>query len=255
MRFLQPLDAHAHINTTIPNTELQLLEATVFAMTRNLDEATEALSREDNNILWGVGCHPGLVKVQKNFEVNRFSKMIEKTALVGEVGLDGKSRAPIDVQLKNLRDIFEILQHKPRIVSLHSSAATELLIQVLEEIPVKGAILPWWIGDKELTKRALSLGCYFSFNASSLRYSEMIASIPADRVLTETDHPFGNRWSASPQRPGSLSDVEVALASIYGIETIDMRRQIWRNFGSIVKETTSYKLLPNSIRTTLAAAI
>lgn len=255
MRALQALDTHAHINEAIPSYELDLLDATIFAMTRSLDEAEKALQRNDTNILWGIGCHPGLVKVQKSFEIGRFSAMLEKVALVGEIGLDGKSRTPIDLQLTNLKAIFEVLQQKPRIASVHSSAAAELLIQALEEMPVKGIILHWWIGNKGLTERAISLGCYFSFNSSSLRYSELIRSIPSNRVLTETDHPFGNRWSPNPQRPGNLGDVEIALASIYGVKVSEVRRQIWSNFGSLVKETATYQLLPRSIRTNLAAAI
>ncbi len=255
MRFLQQLDVHAHINPSIPSDELRQLDATIFGMTRSLDEAEEVLRRNDSNVLWGVGCHPGLAKVQKGFDAQKFSRTIDKTALVGEIGLDGKSRVALDLQLKNLVSILSTLQQKPRIVSMHSSSATEKLIQALKENPSKGIILHWWLGDRNLTQRALSLGCYFSLNNSSLRYTELIKDIPINRILTETDHPFGDRWAPAPQRPGSVSDVEAGLARLHGLEIGEVRRQVWTNFGSLVKETNTYQLLPQSIRAALAAAI
>ncbi len=255
MRGALPLDAHAHISDAIPSHEIMLLNATIFAMTRSLDEAEKVLQRNDTNVIWGVGCHPGLVKVQRSFDPERFTALLDQTALVGEIGLDGKSRVALDLQLTNLSTILKILQQKQRLVSIHSYAAAESLIEALEEIPIKGVILHWWLGDKELTRRAISLGCFFSLNTSSLQDSEHISLLPIDRILTETDHPFGNKWSPAPQRPGSLKDVEVALASHHNITQEEMRRQIWKNFGMLVKEVGCYQILPRSVRTSLAAAI
>ena len=66
MRTLPPLDLHAHIDPTIAPNDLDDLRAVVFAVTRSLDEAQQALERTDSTTVWGVGCHPGLVASQKD---------------------------------------------------------------------------------------------------------------------------------------------------------------------------------------------
>jgi TatD DNase family protein len=248
-----PLDTHTHIDVTIPTFELEALGATVFCMTRTLVEAEKALHREDKNAVWGVGCHPGLVGAQKTFNAARFSELIQQTALAGELGLDAKSRVPMELQVQTLRHALEVLQRQPRITSLHSLGAEELLLDELERTPIKGVILHWWLGDSLLTKRAVELGCFFSINASSARYTEILSAIPADRILAETDHPYGDKWSPPPRRPGNIKNVEIVLGRHYAVSSLEIRRLTWRNLGAIVKETGCYRLMPREIRVSLAA--
>ena len=85
MRALSPVDLHAHIDTGIEAAELSALQAIVFAVTRSLDEAEQALKRSDGTTIWGVGCHPGLVGVQKAFNAERFQALVETTPYVGEL--------------------------------------------------------------------------------------------------------------------------------------------------------------------------
>lgn len=253
MMILPSLDFHAHINPNINSDELRILPSVIFAMTRNTEEAESVLERTDDNTIWGVGCHPGLVGVQKGFSIEKFSHLIDKTPVVGEIGLDGKSRVPLSFQRENLTNIFKVLSVKPRITSLHNYDATEEILLELESTPIKGAILHWWLGTAEQTKKAVSLGCYFSINASSVSKTQILNLIPVDRILTETDHPYGDRFSTKPQRPGQVDDVELKLGNHFGKTHAEMRLQIWKNFGNVVRETDTYKFLPRKIRTKLAA--
>ena len=50
----------------------------------------------------------------------------------------------------------------------------------------------------------------------------MLARIPLDRVLPETDHPFGDKGRA-PRRPGEVGHVEAALAEARGLSTEEIR--------------------------------
>ena len=56
MRVPPPLDLHAHVDAGIDAAELTALRAIVFAVTRSLDEAEQALKRSDRTTIWGVGC-------------------------------------------------------------------------------------------------------------------------------------------------------------------------------------------------------
>lgn len=254
MRSLPPLDMHAHVDAAIASSELDDLRAVIFAVTRSLEEAEQALRRSDRTTVWGVGCHPGVARAQKTFSVERFADLLETTAFVGELGLDGKSRVPMDQQRRTLRSALEVLAMKPKIVSLHSYAATDALIDELEANPIMGAVLHWWLGDVTLTERAVHLGCYFSVNASSARKSELMTLIPSDRLLTETDHPFGDRREGANRAPGIVDGVEKSLARLHGTSTSEARLLLWQNLSRLVRDVGCSPLLPREVRAWLAVA-
>ena len=252
MRGLPPLDMHAHVDTGIEAAELARLHAVVFAVTRSLHEAEQALQRLDVTTIWGVGCHPGLLGVQKAFDTGRFRALTEATPYVGELGLDGASQVPMEMQQHTLACALEALQNNPRLTSLHSYKATCEILSLIAEWPQPGMILHWWLGTERETARAIELGCYFSVNRSSARRGDLLSRIPLDRVLPETDHPFGDR-GRGPRRPGQIRQVEAALADIHGLSPKEIRMRTWKTLACIVQETRTGRLLPEQVRRRLAA--
>ena len=252
MRNLPSIDAHAHVDADIAPHEVRALGSLVLCMTRTLDEATIALARQDDVALWGVGCHPGLKGAQDAFDVARFERLIGETPLVGELGLDGKSRVPIKQQMSVLSQAFDALHQTPRLTSLHSYAATGPLLSLLEPAPPPGVILHWWLGNAHDTSRAVELGCFFSVNAAMVRRGKMPVGVPLDRMLTETDHPSGDRGS-KPHRPGNVAEVEQAIGLQHGLSPNEVRYQMWTNFRTLVRTVGCYNALPSGARTALVA--
>lgn len=250
---LRPIDLHAHIQPDIASRELVRLGALVFAATRSLEEAAQALQRRDDWTVWGVGCHPGLVGVQKAFDLGQFVSLTGQTPYVSEVGLDGRSRVAMELQRTVFEQILDVLQTTPRITSIHSYEATSAVLGELEKTPIRGATLHWWLGDQAETKRALELGCYFSINVAMKRRTDLLDTIPLNRILPETDHPFGDRRGTAPKYPGGVADVEGMLSAHYGLPITDVRRQTWANLREIVSTTATAELLPRSIRVSLAS--
>lgn len=253
MRRLPSIDMHAHIEADIAAADLLELKSLIFAATRSLDEAATALDRSDPWTIWGVGCHPGLVGVQKAFDPVRFAELISRTPYVSEVGLDGASRVPMDMQRATFEAILVALQETPRITSIHSYGATKVVLDCLAARPLRGAVLHWWRGDVVQTQRAIELGCCFSINASMLRHPELLDALPLDRVLAETDHPFGDRSVRRGRRPGNVDDVEQAIARLYGVDQDAVRQAMWRNVAELVRATRCGTLLSRPVRVTLAA--
>ena len=253
MRRLRPIDMHAHIQADIAAADLMELGSLVFAATRSLDEASQVLSRSEPWTIWGVGCHPGLTGAQKAFDHDRFANLIQRTSYVSEVGLDGKSRVPMHTQLATFNAILDIVQANPRIVSIHSYAATEQVLGCLTARPIRGAVLHWWLGDADQTRRAVGLGCYFSINASMLQRPELFDRLPLDRLLPETDHPFGDRAAGKGRRPGLTEDVELAIARGHGIDSDVVRSHMWRNLSGLVDTTHTGSQMPRQARVELAA--
>lgn len=253
MRRLPRIDLHAHIEPNIAATDLTELGSLIFAATRSLDEAEQALARSDSWTIWGVGCHPGLVGVQKAFDPARFAELVARTAYVSEVGLDGTSRVPLLAQRATFDSILKTLQATPRITSIHSYAATETVLNSLTARPIDGAVLHWWLGSADQSRRAVELSCYFSVNAAMLKRPDLLSLLPLDRVFAETDHPFGDRSSGRGRRPGNVDEVEEAIARLHGLDREEMRRVMWQNLATLVRVTRCGPLLPRAVRIRLAS--
>ncbi len=253
MRHLPPIDFHAHIAPDISAADLVALDALVFAVTRSVDEAEKVLDRRDEWTVWGVGCHPALVRAQRSFDLGRFAALVKRMAFVSEIGLDGKSRVPMPIQRQRLGEILSVLQSSPRIASIHSYSATAEVLDELEARPIRGVVLHWWIGNELETVRAVDLGCYFSVNSSSLRNEAILKLIPFDRIFSETDHPFGDRSKRGIRRPGAVDDVELSIASMHGLSPTAARLRMWQNLATLVSKTGTASLLPRPLLTRLAA--
>ena len=95
-RALPPLDLHAHIDPEIEPRALESLGAVVFAATRSAEEFERARRRSDAVTIWGLGCHPGVPGAQSEFDPTLFSVLMDGAAMVSEIGLDGRSKVPLD---------------------------------------------------------------------------------------------------------------------------------------------------------------
>jgi TatD DNase family protein len=251
-----PLDTHAHVEVTITPRELLALRAVVFAATRSLEESQHALDRQHHDLLtvWGLGVHPGLKTALEQFDLNTFKTLLSRTAYVGEVGLDGRVKSRLNLQQEVLSDILSELRTTARITSLHSYGATNELLELLAATRIEGAVLHWWLGDAAATRQAVELGAYFSINAANLKVREALDEIPIDRILTETDHPDGDRLSTQPRRPGNVTTVETALVRRHGITAADLRRTCWKNLRALTESTRTQELLPRRVQAILLAA-
>ena len=243
-RPLPPLDLHAHIATDITTGALEGLGSVVFAVTRSLEEYEKVKRRSDAVTVWGVGCHPGLTTAQNDYDANRFADLLLHAAFVGEVGLDGSSKVPIERQEEVLASVFATVVATPRLTSVHSYKATKRVLDVIERTGMEGAVLHWWLGSDKETERALSLGCMFSVNQSMDLTRLRAIGVPITALLPETDHPSGNRRGLSPRQPGHTLDVEQAIALAYGLSSSQVREQFWSTFAKQMSEKQSVTLLP-----------
>jgi TatD DNase family protein len=218
-------------------------------MTLSLDEASLIVDRHDSQIAWGVGCHPRKRKAQESFNAERFCALAERTAIVGEIGLDTGSRVPLDLQLRNFRQTLNIIAALPRLVSIHSYRATELVIKELRRKPISVPVLHWWTGTAEETREAVSLGCYFSVHSAVARHSKFRTAVPRERILIESDHGYADPPAAIPCR---IEWVEHLMAQQLGLNTESVRQLVWQNLEAIVQATGTRGLLPNSLAAIMA---
>jgi TatD DNase family protein len=247
---LPTLDTHAHVDLPVHPDDGALTRCgAVLAQTMNLDEAERSVVRSEPHVAWGVGCHPRSAAAQAAFTPPRFRALLERTAVIGEVGLDGGSAVPMETQLATLRAVLLEASERPRLVSIHSFRATRPVLDELRRTPVVAPMLHWWTGHADETSEAVELGCYFSIHAAVARRSLWRTRVPPERILLESDHGWGDPPEAIPLRIGW---VEHLVGQQYGVSPEEIRLAGWRNFARLVAATGVDPLLPAGIRETLA---
>lgn len=247
MNQLPTLDAHCHLASNHSPGAL-LNTGFTIALTLSLEEAEEAIERQEPHIAWGVGCYPRRVESHKAFTVSKFIELVKCTAIVGEIGLDTVSGVSIEEQTRNFRQVLEAIVEYPRFVSIHSYRATGLVLAELRKTPISTPVLHWWTGSADETTEAVELGCYFSIHSAIARHSKFRTRVPPNRILVETDHGYVDPPAAIPCR---IEWVEHLVAQQLKTGVKEFRRMVWQNFATIVQNTKTINLLPGLFVETL----
>ena len=243
-----PLDAHAHVDVEIHPRALLSLRAFILVALRSQDEFDRATGRDDPLAVWGVGIHPGIAKAVAGFDLDRLRTQLAQTPLLSEIGLDGRSAVPAVQQEAVFRQALDAHDDAACVASVHSAGRTGQVIEMLEGHRCSTVVLHWWNGTAAQTRRAVALGCYFSINARNLRTAPALGLIPPERILPETDYPYGDR--AKPSRPGNVNAVERALDHQPG----ELRIRAWKNLGQLIDNAGAAERLPPKARGLIAAA-
>jgi len=157
---------------------------------------------------------------------------------VGEMGLDfsKEGAATKAEQLVTFRTIAEALMGTKKFATLHSRGAETVILDVLAEFRVQNAVLHWYSGTLTILDRALKEGCFFSINPAMTRSKKgqgIIARIPRERILTETDGPY-IKIGSRPAEPMDVRGVVEFLAREWCVPVDDAIGQIFENFHDIV---------------------
>lgn len=189
-----------------------------------------------------AGLHPELVG-ERFDEIELLEQQISKSRFVGEVGLDGSQqhRKSYGKQKEVFIRVLDATQKLGgRVLSVHSRNSARDVITMVEERtdPLHVfCILHWFSGSIAEARRAVAAGCYFSVSHTMLghdRGRKLVKSIPANRLLTETDSPFttiGKRKSL----PWDVVGVAALLAEIYGVSPAQMNLTLASNAQQVMR--------------------
>ena len=178
----------------------------------------------------------------RHSEVELACDLIKRTRYVGEVGLDGSPahRGSLDIQRKVLRRIFEACRAEGgRIVSIHSRMAASPVLDEIERAGDIGTpILHWFSGSPAELSRAIDLGCWFSVGPTMLasrKGANLVSLMSHDRVLTETDGPFG-QVEGRPLEPWDVPLATASLATVWNIDQAATEARLLGNLKLLVSE-------------------
>jgi TatD DNase family protein len=164
-----------------------------------------------------------------------------KVVAIGEAGLDYHyDNSPRDAQERGFRNHIAAARETGLPLVIHSRDADDDMARILEEEMGKGAfpaVLHCFTGGSDLARRAIALGLYISFtgiltfkNSGALR--EIAASLPADRILVETDAPYlaPGKFRGKRNEPAFVVETANVLAETRGLSFDAVARQTTENF-------------------------
>lgn len=200
---------------------------------------TSALAPKGGRIRTALGLHPELA-ASRQHELRLFHELLPTAEYVGEVGLDGSKphRDTLTAQAEVLHEILDACAAAGgRIISLHSRGAVEMLLEMLAFEPLAGTfVLHWFSAKPAIIERAASLGCWFSVGSAMIASRsgrDAVDAMPFDRLLPETDGPFGMA-DGVPLAPGGGGSVYSDLARLKGMSSQSVERLMTRNFQRLV---------------------
>lgn len=145
-------------------------------------------------IKFALGFHPELVYKYKN-QMDKFKSNIQYTRYIGEVGADFTTEdfRERKVQLEILSEIVSACdQYNDKILSIHTRKAEKQVLEILHNCRSQ-VIFHWYSGTIKELEEALERGYFFSINHQMIRSNSgkrIIANIPLERILIESDAPF-----------------------------------------------------------------
>jgi TatD DNase family protein len=200
---------------------------------------TLTLARGSPRIRTSLGLHPQIAH-ERMRELPLFEKLLPETRYVGEVGLDGSPEWKPHWREQG-RAFEQVLRWTAlaggRVITIHSRRAATDMLDALARHPDAGiAVLHWFSGSKAELERASAMGCWFSIGPAMLlssRGRELVAAMPSDRVLTETDGPFATVRKRS-LNPAEVEGAVSALASIWKVSEDEASAKVLASFRRLV---------------------
>ncbi len=203
---------------------------------------TIVLAAGTARIRTALGLHPQLAH-ERAGELGLFEALLPETRYVGEVGLDGSPE--FKPHWREQSHVFDRILHLAskaggRVMTIHSRRAASEVLDALARHPDAGIpVLHWFTGSKPELERAIAMGCWFSVGPAmiaSKRGKELVAAMPPDRVITETDGPFAV-VSGQILNPAEVSKAVMGLASLWNTSETRAGAAVVTAFRNLVADS------------------
>jgi TatD DNase family protein len=238
------IDTHCHLGLYESPLEVAATAGAsgvlVIAVTNLPSEFVKAYPhvRALKHVRLALGLHP-LAANEHSKEKAAFLKCLTSTSYIGEIGLDFSPEGFSTRTIQEESFVFALsaLGTSPRFITVHSRRAEMVVLDYLRASQRTPVVFHWYTGSLKTLDLALDSGHYFSVNPAMVRSPKgktIVARIPRDRILTETDGPFvknGNRAVV----PADVSIVESELANAWDTDVSAVSAQIRSNFRVITE--------------------
>jgi TatD DNase family protein len=247
------IDTHAHLDD--PKFAADLADVVARAQAAGLERVvtigTDAATSRTNIDLArrfpllraAVGIQPNHAAEAQPGDWDVILELVNDPACVavGETGLDRYwDRAPFPLQEEYFARHLDLSRRTGKPVVIHCREAEADVVRMLRaEFDARGpvaGVMHSFTGDAATARACLEMGLYISFagmvtykNAADLR--EVAKTVPADRLLVETDSPY---LAPVPHRgkrnePAYVVHTAELLAEVRGVAATEVKKQTTRN--------------------------
>lgn len=247
------VDSHCHLDfpgliEDVPAVRARALEAgvglmvTISTRIRQMDKILP-IAEQNENVFCSVGTHPHNASEEKNLGLDDILAHTDhpKVVAIGEAGLDYfyDNGDPVD-QAKGFRAHIAAARETGLPLVIHTRDAEEDTAKILREETTKGAfpfLLHCFTASQNLADIAVSLGGYVSFSGvltfkKSEKLRAVAASLPADRILVETDAPYlaPVPKRGKPNEPSYVAHTASVLGETRGLSSSEIAKVTSDNF-------------------------
>ena len=187
-----------------------------------------------------VGVHPHDASKVEDRHIEMMEQLAQhpRVLAIGETGLDFHyDNSPRDVQRQVFQRQLELAARVGLPVIIHTREADEDTERLLRAAAGVRGVLHCFTSSRALATAALDLGFLISFSGivtfpNARELAEIAMSVPADRLLVETDCPY---LSPVPHRgkrnePAFVLETARFLAGVRGISIEELASQTSENF-------------------------
>ncbi len=205
-----------------------------------------ALAEKYENIYAAVGIHPHDAKdaLETDYEQLIRWTALEKVVAIGEIGLDYYyDLSPREVQRSVFIRQLDVARQTGKPFIIHDRDAHGEVLDILKK-EAKGlmGVLHCFSGSLEMAKEIIKMGWYISIagpvtfkNAAKL--PEIVAQVPLDRLLVETDSPYLTPHPHRGKRnePAYVRLVAEQVAGLRGMELAALAAATRENVKNLFK--------------------
>ncbi len=253
---MHTIDTHSHLNLPPFASDWEVAiarmrEAGVGTIVVGIDYETSAravaLAEQESDIWACVGQHPTHHAVLWRDGHMRALAESPRVVAIGECGLDyfrEPDRLQKDAQLSLFQaqvalaiemDLPLMLHIRPEsgTMTAYEDALLEL-IRAKEFWPTMRGTAHFFAGTKEIADQFIALGFYISFSGVvtfASEYEALVAHVPLDRILSETDAPYATPapYRGTRNEPAYATEVVKKIAQIKGGERSEIQQQLFKN--------------------------
>lgn len=192
---------------------------------------------------WGPDSRERLIRLYRETEERGRALGRDRVVVgIGEIGLDYHyDFSPREQQAVVYRDQLEIAAELELPVVIHEREAFEDSYNIIQAAAADGlfvhpAACHCFSGSVESARLLSKFDFYFGFDGpvtfkNARKPLEVIASIPRDRILLETDSPYLTPVPFRGKRndPGKLPYIEEKVAEVLELPVEEVRRLNWEN--------------------------
>lgn len=236
------LDLYPDFETAIAKAEAARIFTLTVTTTPKAWPRNHELTRGTRYVRAALGLHPQLV-AERAGELALWEQHLPEARYIGEIGLDAGPRfyKSLDVQKQVFRTILErCADAGSKILTVHSVRSVPIVLDMIERHLPRNrgvVVLHWFTGTKAEARRAATLGCYFSINAEMMRSDRgraLVAELPMDRLLTETDGPF-TQMDGRATEPTDARKAIDTLAHVRNLAADAVDKAVRANLQTLLK--------------------